>query len=96
MRKIKQLRLKLFFIAMMVLAMFANSFAQNAKVDAKGNYVYVKPPIDTTGTPTGKTFTDSKGNVYPVLLSKTGSLFVVRTSAKGSRYKFYLRTEAKI
>jgi len=76
--------------------MFADSFGQNAKLDSKGNYVYVKQPIDTTGNPTGKTFTDSKGVVYPVLLSKTGSLFVIRTSAKGTRYKYYLRTEAKI
>jgi len=97
MRKVKQLKLKLFFIVMMICAMFANStFAQNAKKDANGNYTYVKPPLDSTGTSTGKTFTDSKGNVYPVLISKTGALFVMRTSAKGTRYKYYIRTEAKI
>jgi len=96
--KPSQLKLKLFFIGMLIVAMFANSkcFSQNAKLDSKGNYVQIKAPIDTTGTPTGKTFTTTKGDVYPVLISKSGSLFVVRTSAKGTRYKMYLKTEPKI
>ena len=78
---------------MIILSMFADSklFAQNAKVDANGNYVQIKQPVDTTGTKTGKTFTTSKGEVLPVFKSPTGSLFVIRTSAKGTRYKMYLK-----
>ncbi len=66
--------------------------AQNAKQDASGNYVAVSKAKDTTYTPTGKTYTDSKGVVYPVLITATGKVFVMRTSKKtGKTYKQYLK-----
>jgi hypothetical protein len=46
------------------------SFSQKVVKDATGNYVAIHASKDSTGSsakPTGKTFTDSKGNVYPVL-----------------------------
>jgi hypothetical protein len=66
--------------------------AQNAKKDASGNYVAISKIKDTTYTPTGKTYTDSKGVVYPVLITATGKVFVVRISKKtGKTYKQYLK-----
>lgn len=90
----KQLKLKLLFIAMIVLAMFADSYGQakpNAKVNESGNYIQVKQPVDTTGTNTGKTYTTSTGVIYPVKVSSTGKLFIVRVSRDGRVYKQYLK-----
>lgn len=69
------------------------SYGQSSvKLDAQGNYVTVKDTITVTSAkPTGKTFTDSKGNVYPVMISKNGKLFVVRTSKTGNKYNQYLK-----
>lgn len=70
-----------------------SSFAlySQVKQDSKGNYYQVKTDsTKTTAKPTGKTFTDGKGTVYPVMVSKSGKLFIVRTSKKGNRYNQYL------
>lgn len=62
------------------------------KTDASGNYISVKDTsIVTSAQPTGKTFTDSKGNIYPVMISKNGKLFVIRTSKTGNKYNQYLK-----
>ena len=64
----------------------------NAIVDANGNYQAVthKKAI-TENQETGKTFTDTKGNVYPVFKSSTGKLYYIRTSKQtGNDYKVYL------
>lgn len=71
------------------------SFASNAQKverDANGNYVAVKATKTAQDDkPTGKTYTDSKGNVYPVYESKNGKLYVIRTSKTGTQYKQYLK-----
>ncbi len=66
--------------------------AQTVTKDAQGNYIAVKA-LETTekAKDTGKTFTDTKGNVYPVYVSKNGKLFVIRTSKTGTQYKQYLK-----
>jgi len=64
------------------------------KTDAAGNYVAVKATSDTAKSaakPTGKTYTDTKGNAYPVMISKNGKLFIVRTSKTGNRYNQSLK-----
>lgn len=60
--------------------------------DVNGNYVQVKSVKDSvSATKTGKTFTDLKGNVYPVMQSKKGKLFVVRTAkVSGKTYNQYI------
>jgi len=67
------------------------------KTDAQGNYVTVKKErkerAATPATPTGKTFTDAKGKVYPVYQSEKGNLFITRTSKSGKEYKQYLKVE---
>ena len=65
----------------------------NAIVDANGNYQAVthKKAI-TENQETGKTFTDTKGNVYPVFKSSAGKLYYIRTSkTSGNDYKVYLQ-----
>lgn len=78
----------------MFLALYFGASSQTVKQDANGNYIAVKAANDTTNTggkATGKTYTDAKGNVYPVMISKNGKLFVIRTSKAGNQYKQYLK-----
>ena len=84
---------KLLLILTIICASFCAS-SQNIKQDAQGNYVAVKAPHDSAGTsakPTGKTYTDTKGNTYPVMISKNGKLFVIRISKTGNKYNQYLK-----
>jgi uncharacterized protein YxeA len=72
------------------------AFASNGQTiitDKDGNYIAVKQPTDTsTGKPTGKTYTDTKGQKFPVYISKNGKLYVNRISQKtGQPYKQYLK-----
>ena len=87
---------KLILAAMLIIGSNLVS-AQTVKMDAKGNFFAVsKHKIETKDSVnTGKTYTDSKGNVYPVYSSSKGSLFVGRTSQKtGNYYRMYLRKVA--
>jgi hypothetical protein len=71
-----------------------NLAAQNARKDATGNYVAIQTLKDSTaGKPSGQTYTDSQGIVYPVMISKNGKLFVVRISKIGTQYKYYLKLD---
>lgn len=65
----------------------------NVTVDNNGNFVAVSRSATTApGADTGKTYTDNKGKVYPVLKSKNGKHYVVKVSAKtGNEYKYYLK-----
>ena len=68
------------------------SNAQNAKLDATGNYVAVTKAKETEeAKPMGKTFTDAKGVVYPIFLTKIGKLFIKRISKAGKEYNQYLK-----
>lgn len=86
--------MKRIFIAFSLIAVSMTAHAQNARQDASGNYVAIKHESDTTAMPTGKIYTDLKGNSYPVMMTKAGKLFVIRTSAKtGKKYKQYLKLQ---
>ena len=63
----------------------------HAKQDANGNYQATAHKTDTTRT--GKTFTDSKGQAYPVYLSAHGKLFYYKTSKSGNVYKVYIKVD---
>jgi hypothetical protein len=71
------------------------SYSQTVKQDASGNYVLVEKPQGSKKSEaisTGKTFTDAKGTQHPVYKSKTGKLFIVKTSQKtGKNYNYYLK-----
>ena len=71
--------------------------AQKITTDANGNYVAVKSErVKAEAKETGKTFTDAKGNVFPVLQSANGKLFVIKTSKNtGNQYRMYLKTETE-
>ena len=79
------------FTAIAIFAVLAGS-AQNVKVTQAGNYVALTTVKDSTSAKqTDQTFTDTKGNVYPVMVSKNGKLFVIRTSKTGNKYNYYLK-----
>ena len=66
--------------------------AQNAKQDANGNYTAITTKkAKTKAINTGKTFTDAKGNKYPVYESAKGKIFIIRTSKTGKTYNQYLK-----
>lgn len=80
---------KLLSIAALVLLGLQLS-AQNVQKDTRGNYIAVKKQAEP-GANTGKTYTDLKGNVYPVYESKNGKLYVEKTSKSGNVYRMYLK-----
>ena len=65
----------------------------NAVVDANGNYQAITHKTTASEqSNTGKTFTDSKGQVFPVFKSAAGKLYYIRTSkTSGNDYKVYLQ-----
>ena len=76
------------------LGCFLAGKSQKVTTDAKGNYIAVKHTADTSKSiPTGKTFTNSKGEVFPVFTSANGKLFVNRVSKSGNSYKQYLKID---
>ncbi len=58
--------------------------------DAADNYVSVKRGDTTANKATGHTFTDAKGNVYPVYISVNHKLFYNKVSKSGNNYKVYI------
>lgn len=83
------------YLAFTLISLFSFTFDTKAQVkqDAAGNYYAEKTTrIDSTGAKeTGKTFTDTKGNQYPVMISKNGKLFVIRVSKSGNKYNYYFK-----
>jgi len=79
----------LIFTAIMIMATLACSAQQQVKQNSDGNYVAVATKSESK--PTGKTFTDKDGKKYPVYITKTGKLFVMKRSKKtGKEYRAYL------
>lgn len=64
--------------------------SQTIMKDSTGNYIALKR-LDAPDKLTGKTYTDTKGAVYPVYISKNGKLYIVRISKEGNKYKQYLK-----
>lgn len=82
---------QLLFIIALSLTMFTVQAQSQVKQDSTGNYYSVTKTKEPARS-TGKTFTDSKGVVYPVMQSASGKLYVIRTSKKtGKTYKQYLK-----
>ena len=47
-----------------------------------------------TATKTEYTWTDSKGNKYPIFITKTGRCYVMKISSKTNKeYKYYLKED---
>jgi hypothetical protein len=73
------------YILLLLLMYTAPARAQMVQ-DAQGNFTMIIAQAQSTG----KTYTDAKGNIYPVMQSINGKLFIVRTSKTGKVYKQYL------
>ncbi len=85
---------KLLVLLMLSFTLF--SYSQNAKVDKEGNFVAVSKTTAKQDTiDTGKTFTDSKGKVYPVFKTKQGKLYYPRVSKNGNYYRAYLKLDVE-
>jgi hypothetical protein len=72
------------------------AFSQSNVVrDANGNFVTKTTPKKASeDKPTGKTFTNAKGEEFPVYESVNGKLYILRTSKEtGNIYKQYLKIE---
>jgi len=81
-----------YIMFILAVALSVTAMSQNAKQDQSGNYVAVKTAKSKEpGKATGKTFTDSKGNKYPVMESSRGKLYYIKTSKTGNDYKVYLK-----
>lgn len=84
--------MKKLIIAAFVCIAALSASGQNVKQDAQGNYHAIKDSTAASGKPTGKTYTDAKGIVYPVFVTDKGKLFVLRTSnTTGKQYRYYLK-----
>ena len=81
--------MKKLIISIVILIISLACNAQNVKQDAAGNYVSLS--VENTARESGKTYTDAKGTTYPVMISKNGKLFVIRTSKAGNKYNQYLK-----
>ena len=76
------------------LGLFFGLNAQTVQKTKDGNYIaVVASKIDDKAKDTGKTFTDTKGNIYPVFISGKGKLYVIRISKAGNSYKQYLKVD---
>lgn len=82
---------KIFIAAIMLFSLTMGVQAQSVQRQGN-NFTQVSNP-KTSGkeTKTEFTYTDSKGNIYPVYLSSTGKAFIKRVSKKtGKEYKQYV------
>lgn len=74
-------------------------YTANAQVTKVGNTFKVEKTTNKSTTPATKTsyiYEDSKGNKYPIYITKSGAVFVLKTSNKtGNEYKYYLPKEIK-
>ena len=80
------------FILMLVLALGAK--AQSYVREGKQFVAVNAANNSSTGElkDTGFTYKDSKGKVYPIYISNSGSCFIIKTSAKtGKDYKSYMK-----
>jgi len=81
-------------IIILAIALTLSMAASAQNFQRNGNnftQVVAKKATEAKETKTSFTYTDSKGNTYPVYLSASGKAFVKRTSQKtGREYKQYL------
>lgn len=85
---------KLILSIAIMFALGVTAKAQTVVKDAQGNYHAVKKDSTSAsaGKPTGQTFTDTKGQVYPILISARGKLYYERTAkTSGNIYKVYIK-----
>lgn len=83
-------------LLLLILLFFVATFAfgQTQSYERKGNNFSLikKESTKSKATETIYTFTDSKGNVYPIYKTEKGKYFIWKVSQKtGKKYKYYLK-----
>lgn len=83
-------------LLLLILLFFVATFAfgQTQSYERKGNNFSLikKESTKSKATETIYTFTDSKGNVYPIYKTEKGKYFIWKVSQKtGNKYKYYLK-----
>ena len=88
----KEKLLSIIFLIIVALLLSADiARGQTVKQDSKGNYYSAPAKEKKQDTKTGAIYTDSKGLKYDVYKGAKGGLYYWKTSAKGTRYKVYLK-----
>lgn len=82
---------KLFIVMMMLMSI---SYTVNAEIIKEGKTYSQVVKSKTPDKDSGFTFKDSKGNIYPIKIGKSGACYILRVSKKsGKTYKQYLGKE---
>lgn len=96
-KKMKDILVSIKYFIIVFMMMFLVNIAADAQsFEVKGNnYTAVKANGKVKSEPekTAYTWTDRKGNVYPIYISKNGSCFTIRTNSKGETYPSYLKPD---
>lgn len=78
---------KLFIVVMMLMSITYS----NAEIIKEGKTYSQVTKSKTPDKDSGFTYKDNKGNIYPILIGKSGACYIVRISKKsGKEYKQYL------
>lgn len=88
--------MKKILIILLLAVMSINCVAQSKNYAVQGKEYSSTKKTKSKSEPknTGYTWKDSKGNVYPIYMSESGSCYVIKTSSKtGKEYKNYLGPE---
>lgn len=87
---------KLFLIAVLIIASISASYAQNYTKEGK-TYKAEKVVKQSPDIQTDFTWEDTKGNIHPIFMSKSGSCYIKKVSKKtGKEYKQYLAAEISV
>lgn len=85
--------IKKLFIVMMMIMSISYTHAEIIK-EGKTYSQVTNTKSKTPGKDSGFTYKDNKGNIYPIMISKSGSCYILRVSKKsGKTYKQYLGKE---
>lgn len=80
------------YILCILLALFC--IASNAQIKRDGDTFKIEQTTKESDTKTKFNWEDSKGNKYPIFVSKKGACYVIRVSKNtGKEYKYYLPKE---
>ena len=88
------------FIYTLMFVFFSSLTVNAQSVTFEGNTIVAKKSATKSSQPAEKTpytYKDTKGNVYDIYISASGSCFINKTSAKtGKEYKQYLGVDISI
>lgn len=94
MKKIKNLLYVLFVFLFLLFGLWMTADAQTNYKQDGNTFSSIKTTKTVSPEKTDYLWKDSKGNVYPIYISSTGSCFVIKTSSKtGKEYRQYLGPE---